>query len=171
MIDWPTVSLTGALVLITGYYAWQNKRTADQNTRMVEELQRQREAMGQQLKELRIQRQLGLYRPRVAVLRGVRRALSYALRDGRVPGETLAELIRATGEKEFLFGDDLCSYLDGLYSRCVTAYTLHLQLEGLAVGEERNRIVGAESEELRWIFDQLAGLRETFKPYLRIEDP
>ena len=56
-----------------------------------------------------------------------------------MPGETLAELIRATGEKEFLFGDDLCSYLDGLYSRCVTAYTLHLQLEGLAVGEVRNR--------------------------------
>ncbi len=34
MADWPTVSLTTALVLITGYYAWQNKR-------MVEEMRRQ----------------------------------------------------------------------------------------------------------------------------------
>src|SRR4029077_15511644 len=52
------------LSIITGYYAWQNKRMADQNTRMVEELQRQREAMARQLREMRIQTRLGLYRPR-----------------------------------------------------------------------------------------------------------
>jgi hypothetical protein len=34
MTDWALVGLTGALVLITGYYAWQNKR-------MVEEMRRQ----------------------------------------------------------------------------------------------------------------------------------
>jgi hypothetical protein len=30
MTDWPIVSLTGALVLITGYYAWQNKRMVEE---------------------------------------------------------------------------------------------------------------------------------------------
>ena len=35
MTDWPIVWLTAVLVLITGYYAWQNKR-------MVEELRKQR---------------------------------------------------------------------------------------------------------------------------------
>ncbi len=101
MTDWPIVGLTGALVLITGYYAWQNKRMADQNTRMVQELQKQREAMAHQLREMRIQTQLGLYRPRLAVMRGVRKALSYVARDAKVSGEVIAELIRALGEKSF----------------------------------------------------------------------
>ena len=55
MTDWPIVSLTGALVLITGYYAWQNKRMVDQNARMVQELRLQREEMRQQLNEMRRQ--------------------------------------------------------------------------------------------------------------------
>lgn len=171
MTDWPIVSLTGALVLITAYYAWQNKRMADQNTRMVEELRLQRAEMRQQLEEMRRQRQLGLYRPRIAVLRGVRRALGYAARDGRVPGETLAELIRAMSEKEFLFGKDLCDYLDELYRKCVHAYALDRQLEGVPVGERRTRLVDEQFELLRWILEQPTASREKFKPYLRIEAP
>jgi len=144
---------------------------ADQNTRMVQELQKQREAMAHQLREMRIQTQLGLYRPRLAVMRGVRKALSLVARDGKVPGETIPELIRALGEKEFLFGSDLCDYLDELYRRCVEAYTLHMQLEDVPVGEQRTKIVTAEAEQVRWILDQLAALRARFKPYLRIEEP
>lgn len=164
MTDWPIIGLTAALVLITGYYAWQNKR-------MVEELRRQREQMGKQLDEMRRQRQLGLYRPRIAVLRGVRRALGYAAREGKVPGETLGELLRATGEKEFLFGKDLCDYLDELYRKCVRAYALHLQLGDVPVGEERTRIVTEASEILQWILEQPTVLREKFTPYLRVEGP
>lgn len=171
MTDWPITSLTAALVLITGYYAWQNKRMADQNARMVEELRRQREQMTQQLDEMRRQRQLGLYRPRIMVLRGVRRALGYAARDGRVPGETLSELLRATSEKEFLLGPDLCDYLDDLYRRCVRAFTLHMQLEDLPVGDERTRIVHEAFEILAWVLDQPGVLREKFKPYLQIAGP
>jgi hypothetical protein len=169
--DWPTIGLTAALVVITGYYAWQNKRTADQNTRMVEELRLQRAEMRQQLAEMRRQTQLGFYRPRLAVLRGVRRALGYVARDGMVPGETLSELLRATAEKEFLFGPDLCDYLDGLYRKCVHAYTLHLKLEDLRVGEQRTRIVNEEHELLAWILEQPVALREKFKPYLQVEAP
>jgi hypothetical protein len=29
MTDWPTAGLTAALVIITGYYAWQNRRMAE----------------------------------------------------------------------------------------------------------------------------------------------
>lgn len=38
MTDWRIVGLTAALVLATGYCAWQNKRMADQNVHMVDEL-------------------------------------------------------------------------------------------------------------------------------------
>jgi hypothetical protein len=169
--DWAIVGLTGALVLITAYYAWQNKRTADQNTRMVEELRLQRAEMTQQLNEMRRQTQLGFYRPRLAILRGVRRALGYAARDGKVPGETISELLRSTAEKEFLFGRDLCDYLDDLYRQCVRAYTLHLQLEELPVGEQRTRIVNEATELLGWILEQPVVLREKFKPYLQVHAP
>jgi len=169
MTDWPTVSLTGVLVLITGYYAWQNKRMADQNTRMVEELRLQRAEMRQQLAEMRRQTQLGFYRPRLAVLRGVRRALGYVFRDGNVSGEVLSDLLRATSEKEFLFSSDLCEYLDEIYRKSVKAYTLHKQLEDVPVGDRRTRLVNQESELLGWILEQPAVLREKFKPYLSVE--
>ena len=39
--DWAIVALTAALVIITGYYAWQNKRMADHNARIVDEMRRQ----------------------------------------------------------------------------------------------------------------------------------
>ncbi len=169
MTDWPIVGLTGALVLITGYYAWQNKRMADQNTRMVQELQKQREAMAHQLREMRIQTQLGLYRPRLAVMRGVRKALSYVARDAKVSGEVIAELIRALGEKEFLFGAELCRHLDEIYQRCVKASTLRNQLTPGMADEQRRTIVTSEADELRWILDQLSGLRNAFSPYLQVD--
>jgi len=157
------------LSIITGYYAWQNKRMADQNTRMVEELQRQREAMARQLREMRIQTRLGLYRPRLAVMRGVRKALSLALRDGQVSGDTIAQLGAAIGEKEFLFGPALCELLDEIYQRCVKAYALRNMQGPLMSDERRKEVVASELDEILWLSNQLAALRATFGPYLQVE--
>ena len=136
---------------------------------MVQELQKQREAMAHQLREMRIQTRLGLYCPRLAVMRGVRTELSYVLRDAKESGEVIGELLKALGEMEFLFGPDLCRHLDEIYQRCVHAFTLRQQFTPLMADEEQRRIVASEAEELRWIFDQLSGLRNAFGPYLEID--
>jgi hypothetical protein len=35
--------------------------------------------------------------------------------------------------------------------------------------EQRRAIVTSEADELRWIFDQLSGLRDVFSPHLQID--
>jgi hypothetical protein len=161
--EWTTAIVTGVLAAITAYYAWQNKRMADQ-------LGEQREEMRKQLTEMRLQRQLGLYEPRANVLRAVKRALGDVATDGHVPAGTMPNLIQARSEKEFLFKKDMCDYLDSIYMKCLKAFTLHGQLEGVPVGPERTRLVNDEAELIGWILEQPTELGQRFKPYLQLRD-
>src|SRR6266550_2949735 len=58
-----------------------------------------------------------LYERRAGILRGVLVALSPVFRDGRVAGEVIPLLVRATSEKEVLLNAELCKYLDDLYRK------------------------------------------------------
>src|SRR5205814_9419354 len=58
-----------------------------------------------------------LYERRAGILRGVLVALAPVFHDGRVAGDVIPELIRATSEKEVLLNAELCKYLDDLYRR------------------------------------------------------
>jgi ABC-type nickel/cobalt efflux system permease component RcnA len=151
---WLQAGSTILLVVITAYYAWQNKRMADHNARMVEEIRRQS----------RIQQ----YERRATILRGTLRCLGLVLRDGRVPGEAIPCLLEATSEKEYLLDKSMCDYLRQIYTNCVTAYTYRNQLEGSPAN--RHALVEAEHKLIAWLTEQPQELRQRFVPYLRLED-
>jgi hypothetical protein len=68
----------------------------------------------QQYRSARMTLKLHMYERRVEVLRGVLAALGGVFREGKVPGETIPELLRATSEKDYRLRKDLIEYLDEL---------------------------------------------------------
>jgi hypothetical protein len=153
MTDWPIFSLTTALVFVTGYYAWQNRN-------MVVELQRQS----------KLQAKLQSYERRAAILRGVLRCLGQVARDGRVKGDVIPGLLEATSERTFLLDRDLCEYLDGLYLKCVEAYTKANVLAAADDGVARATLAAEEAQLVAWLLDQTDPLRQKFIPYLRVDE-
>jgi hypothetical protein len=113
---------------------------------------------------------LHMYERRVEILRGVLAALGGVFREGRVPGETIPDLLRATSEKDYLLRKDLIEYLDGLYRKAVHGYTLHLEFNDLADSPERTKLVNEHAEVIRWLTEQPAELRRRFIPYLKLSD-
>jgi hypothetical protein len=97
-------------------------------------------------------------------------ALGPVFRDGRVGGDVIPELIRATSEKDVLLDSDLCKYLDDLYRKIVYIYALQLQFQGLPDGRDRTRLVDEHAELLAWLTEQPIELRQRFLSYLRISD-
>jgi hypothetical protein len=153
MTDWPIFSLTTALVFVTGYYAWQNRN-------MVVELQRQS----------KLQAKLQSYERRAAILRGVLRCLGQVARDGRVKGDVIPGLLEATSERTFLLDRDLCEYLDGLYLKCVEAYTKANVLAAADDGVARATLAAEEAQLVAWLLAQTDPLRQKFIPYLRVDE-
>jgi hypothetical protein len=134
--------LTPLIALLTVYIAYQQYRTA------------------------RTLLKVHLYERRAEILRGVSAALAGVFREGKVPGETIPELLRATSEKEYLLHQDLSEYLDQVYRKVVRGYTVYHEFKDLPVGEKRDRLVSEQSEILLWIHDQPAELRRRFSTYL-----
>ena len=111
-----------------------------------------------------------LYERRAGILRGVLVALTPVFRDGRVAGDVIPELIRATSEKEVLLNAELCKYLDDLYRKAVYMYALQLQYADLPAGPARTRLVDEHTELLVWLTEQPTALRQRFLTYLRAGD-
>jgi hypothetical protein len=124
----------------------------------------------QQYQTARTKLRHDLYERRAGILRGVLVALGPVFRDGRVGGDVIPELIRATSEKDVLLDSDLCKYLDDLYRKIVYIYALQLQFQGLPDGRDRTRLVDEHAELLAWLTEQPIELRQRFLSYLRISD-
>lgn len=149
--NWAIVGLTAALVVVTGYYAWQNRQT-------VIELREQRR------ETIRLQQ----YERRAAILHGVIRGLGPVLRDARVGGDVIPCLLEATAEKEYLLDAELCRYLDEIYRRAVDAWANQASWHDLPPGEPRTRLVTEHAQMIAWFVEQPRILRERFLPYLKI---
>ena len=111
-----------------------------------------------------------LYERRAEILRGVLAALGGVFREGRVPGETIPDLLRATSEKDYLLQRDLVEYLEELYKKAVRGYTLYPEFKDLPVGPQRTKLVNEHAEVIKWLTEQPAELRRRFVPYLKLTD-
>ncbi|MBI1896147.1 MAG: hypothetical protein HYS04_06360 [Acidobacteria bacterium] len=110
------------------------------------------------------------YERRVAVFRGVLEHLSAILRHGKATLELLPDYVKATSEKEFLFGADLCAYLDEIYRRTVEAWRLDEENRTIPVGDLRKAaVVNQEAAQFEWLLLQIPEVRTRFAPYLRLE--
>lgn len=124
----------------------------------------------QQYRTTRTTLRIHLYERRVEILRGVLAALGGVFREGKVPGETIPELLRATSEKDYLLRSDLIEYLEELYRKAVRAYTLYYEFKELPVGPERTKLVNEHAQLIEWLVNTPAELRRRFIPYLKLAD-
>jgi predicted membrane-bound spermidine synthase len=124
----------------------------------------------QQYRTTRTTLRIHLYERRVEILRGVLAALGGVFREGKVPGETIPELLRATSEKDYLLRSDLIEYLEELYQKAVHAYTLYYEFKELPVGTERTKLVNEHAQLIEWLVNTPAELRRRFIPYLKFAD-
>lgn len=122
----------------------------------------------QQYKVNKVRLKKELYERRIVVFHGALTHLSSIIRQGRVKEVDLVELVKSTGEKEFLFLKNVCDLIDEIYSRSVIMLGLDAELKDTGVGEERSRLVKEHGEHLRWMMNILPELRGKFKNYLCI---
>lgn len=122
----------------------------------------------QQYKTNKVRLKYELYERRIVVFRGVLAHLSSIMRQGRVKEVELVELVKSTGEKEFLFSKDVCDLINDIYDRSVKMLCLDDELKDMAVGEERSRLVKEHGELFRWMVSLLPEIRGKFKNYLNI---
>ena len=70
-----------------------------------------------------------------------------------------------TSDAEFLFDTDVGEYLLQIRKRALDM-RLQAKLYQRAEGDERTRMINAESEHLLWLTDQLTGMSKVYAPYL-----
>lgn len=143
-IDFLSAALTPVIALITVYIAYQQYRTN------------------------KIRLQHDLYERRVEVFRGVLQLLSAVLRQGGVVSEDIVNLVRSTSEKEFLFDNDICQYINDIYSKGVELWSIREQLRDsdLIDKQDKSMLLKKQSELLMWLTDQLPQVRKKFSKYL-----
>src|SRR6266542_1935325 len=103
--NWALVVLTGGLILVTGYYAWQNKR-------LVDEMRQQNAIEG---------------RPQSAALRStgsdlgaVGKLSATALQVGDLPMEVVERFARDVGAARYLLDEAEASIISEMIKRAIT---------------------------------------------------
>jgi hypothetical protein len=84
--------------------------------------------------------------------------------------ERLFQFLRESKDKDFLFGTDVRSFLDGLYKRGVDLRTTQSIYAHMPVGDERTKHVNREDEIRKWFLDQLDIAKQLFGHYLAITE-
>lgn len=121
----------------------------------------------QQFRLSREKFKLDLFEKRFSVFAGVRLFLSEVMRDGKTDLKAIFEYRASIAEASFLFEADVIDHLEEIYKRAVRMNTLDMKLKEVPVGEERNKLVAQEGEELTWLTDQLPVLKVKFERYLK----
>ena len=123
-----------------------------------------------QLDERRFKHEV--YERRLAVFRGLMEFISTIEREAYVTGADLANLVKATAEKEFLFDADICDWLEELYRKSVRNWTNSLRLNDtqtpLTKGPERDKVVDENTEFLKWLREQIPLVRDKFAKHLKL---
>ncbi len=96
--------------------------------------------------------------------------LSIILRDAACTRESLADYTDTCQRSRFLFREDVSTYLFEVRERAIKMRLYQTQLEGLSVGEKRSTLVDQESDELKWLVDQLDVVFDKFLPYLSFKE-
>jgi len=140
--------LTPLIAIVATYIAWQQWKTNKQ--------------------KLNLER----YDRRLRVYEEVIKILSIILRDANASIEDLLKFRTSVSEADFLFGQEIPSYIDEIYKRglnlrcCNQQYHDYLQVK--QEGYDHNKVVAEMNKELTWLTDQFEPAKEKFKKYLDI---
>ena len=108
---------------------------------------------------------LELFDRRYKIYDATRRFLSVILQKATFDDSHLFEFYAGTSDAEFLFDIEIVEYLKQIRTRALDMRLKHT-LYQTAHGEERGRMIDAESKQLLWLTDQLTAMSKVFAPYL-----
>ncbi|MDX8530086.1 hypothetical protein RFM41_12105 [Mesorhizobium sp. VK25A] len=112
---------------------------------------------------------LDLFEKRLDVYRHVRSAVSVVNTTGKTSREAELALLEAINAAEFLFGDDVRSYLEGMWHRFIKMNAANAMIEGGDTPEVRRSNIEAQSRLLNEITQFYYEGSDVFAPYMRME--
>lgn len=124
----------------------------------------------QQMRIARVKLQHDLYDRRYAVFQAVRRFLDEMVVNKMVSPDTLRPFIVGTADAEFLFPDELATYLGEMSSRARKAQSIYMTMQSLPQDSQdwRNANLAA-NQETGWLVDQIDGLTSKFRDVLKLD--
>ena len=111
---------------------------------------------------------LDLYDKRYPVFLNTMEYISYVVQHHNVTNEILFGFLRNSKDKEFLFQDDVKTFLESLYLKGLDLQVLKTQLKTEPKGEKRDHIVKQTSQIFHWFTEQFDVSKRLFGSYLGI---
>jgi hypothetical protein len=111
---------------------------------------------------------LALFDKRYPVYERTMDYISFVVREARMTNERLFQFLRESKDKEFLFGNEVHSFLAELYKKGVDLRTRPLVYQRMPDGDARTAEITREGETLKWFGDQFETAKRIFEPYLSI---
>ena len=118
----------------------------------------------------RIKLQHDLYDRRYAVFQAVRRFLNETSSNLLVSPDILHAFVIGTADAEFLFPDELATYLGDMSLRARKAQSIYMAMQSYPEGSpERKEPTLAANEQARWLVEQIDGLTTRFRDVLKLD--
>jgi hypothetical protein len=153
--NWALAVLTFGLILVTGYYAWQNKRLVDE--------MHQQNAIAKD--GLRVQ----LYDRRAAILGAVAKLSETALQKSDLPLEIVERFAREVGAARYLLDEAEASIISQMIKRGIVVSTRAETLRRKSQSEDAEAAMrDRQLADLLWLGDQARNLTGRFAKYLKL---
>ena len=112
---------------------------------------------------------LDLYEKRYPVFLSARDFLKDVLSSRNVADEALTNLARNSQDFEFLFGEEIKTYLDELYREGLKLQVLTNRLQRTKGEKERDKVITQIQQLIDWFDRQYESSSKLFGSYLRID--
>ncbi len=124
----------------------------------------------QQYKTNKFQLKLALYDRRLKIYKEFIQILSLAMKDGRLANHQLILFKSNTAESYFLFDTKINDHIEEIYKKGLklALATTELYETNDLPKDERKRIAGEISENLKWCGEQFAVAKDNFLGYLSL---
>lgn len=139
------------IAILLAYIAWENYKINQRGLKI-------------QKDNLR----LDLFNRRIKVFEACQNLFSFINREGRPTRQELHKFFVDSSNFEFLFGNEVQSYIDDVNKKGLKLIHLIEQLESerLEIGEKRTRLAKEASELEEWFGEQFTNSRKLFRKYL-----
>lgn len=116
--------------------------------------------------------QADLYDRRLRIYEEVRKVMGVATRQGDVPLDDFLRFQMAVSEADFLFGDDVVSYLKTFRERCVDLGRWNDEFRTPVSARpsdfDLKKVVDEKYKALRWVTGQYDPAKALFRKYLQL---
>lgn len=122
----------------------------------------------QQWRATKVKFRLEMYAKRIAVYNAVMSFIETITAEGRSPNaEELQDLLKASRESRFLFGDDVFRYVTSLHAKALEMRTAGIQAQHEMHDKARKeQLYQQEADGLKWFADSSEQVFQVFKSHL-----